>query len=484
MSSVPNNTEKTYSVVETQKQLIITDESTKGRILDIQKALSSAKDITCYTDRSLSKNKGGKSCLNEVRMGIGLVLESTDFSGRLLDFDARIEGPASSTRPELWAILMALELAPSFSRLQIFTDSASAIAAIKLYLLDKWGKKVKTLKNQDILQVITDKCNGKQIQFTLFKVAAHSGIALNERADKLAKKGTNKGTPLRINTAFLQRNVNYMWDNNSLDINIKDFGKTERNVNCAKRRITSHEELTYEETRGIQIKKCIICKRAIEDTLHPFECGNYNRVLRNKVIEKLAIIGKNQGSKFEKSEIVKNFRNENFMKIDTGRQLRGTIESDRFSFVDITRGLSYRHMEKKIKAYIITGKDKIQIIQLQIFNYLRELMKTKWMERCQMVLAWEKEEGIEGKSKWKQKKRKEINKRKQIPNGEYADTKAKLENENFAKRWLVRRDNNNNNNNNNNRSEGMGDNNNNNNNNNNRSEGTNDDEEPMMMKNQ
>ncbi|RHZ82034.1 hypothetical protein Glove_114g220 [Diversispora epigaea] len=90
-------------------------------------------------------------------------------------------------------------------------------------------------------------------------------------------------------------------------------------------------------------------------------------------------------------------------------------------------------------------------------------MKTKWMERCQMVLAWEKEEGIEGKSKWKQKKRKEINKRKQIPNGEYADTKAKLKRGEWRK---------------------CGDNNNNNNNNNNRSEGTNDDEEPTMMKNQ
>ncbi|RHZ86915.1 hypothetical protein Glove_42g82 [Diversispora epigaea] len=382
-------------VTETQKHLIITDENTRGRILDLQKALSFSKEINCYTDGSLSNNMGKESCVDGVKMGIGVVMEPVEHSGRPLDFNARIEGPASSTRPELWAILMALDLAPNFSRLQVFTDSASAIAAIKSYLLDKWGKKTKSLKNQDVLQAIKDKCNGKQIQFTLFKVTAHSGIVLNERADKLAKTGANKGALLRINPYFLQRNINYTWANNSLDINIKDFGKRERKVNwhvqwrtqyrvvkwCNKhiskdtdwkmtlklihgtkmssgftddrdrKRRTFNLKILNDELpvmRNLHMRKpevyktdtCVICKQTKEDTLHPFECGQYNRILRDKIIEQIARIGKNQGSKFAKAEIVKNFRKENFMKIDVGRQLRGTIESDRFSFIDIHQELN------------------------------------------------------------------------------------------------------------------------------------------------
>ncbi|RHZ50690.1 hypothetical protein Glove_493g4 [Diversispora epigaea] len=337
---------------------------------------------------------------------------------------------------------LSISINPSFLFSNIYFSDT--ISAIKSFLLDRWGRKTRSLKNQDILQAITDKCNGKQIHFSLFKVAAHSGIILNEKADKLAKTGANKGSLLRINTAFLQRNVNFTWNNDSLDINIKDFCKRERKVDwyvkwrtqyrvvkwCNKhisretdwkltlkliqgtkmstgftddgdqKNRTFNIKILNDELpvlRNLHMRKpevyksdiCIICKQGKEDTLHPFEY---------KIIEKLAIIGKNQGSKFTKSDIIKNFRAENFMKIDMGRQTR--------------------------------GKNKIEDIQFQIFTYLRELMKLKWSERCQMVLAWEKENKIEGSNKRKHNGKGNKEGKKRVPNGEYIDIKNIL-----VKQW-------------------------------------------------
>ncbi|RHZ77265.1 hypothetical protein Glove_183g95 [Diversispora epigaea] len=139
----------------------------------------------------------------------------------------------------------------------------------------------------------------------------------------------------------------------------------------------------------------VICSQKKEDTLHPFECKGYDQIIRKKLIQQLAIIGINHGSKKEKSEIVKAFQKESFLKIDIGRQIRGIIESDHFSFVDMLKDLVYKYMGNKIKTIITPDTGKGKEILKQTFNFLKTLMKLKWTERCSLILKWETENKID-----------------------------------------------------------------------------------------
>ncbi|RHZ50283.1 hypothetical protein Glove_502g39 [Diversispora epigaea] len=449
------------SVYGTHKNLLVQEGSTEKKINDLKAELSQYAQIVFYTDGSLLKNQeqgNQKEKRGEDRMGIGLAISPEGYDERILDFSARITGLASSSRAELWAILMALEIAPSNTKIKIYTDSASAIAAIKRFMVDNKRKKAKNLKNPNVLQAISDKCNGKRIIFELNKVEAHTGVFLNEKADSLAKEGANSNSWIKINPEFLQRRVNFEWENQSIDTDIKEFSKREQkinwyvnwrtqykvikwcNQNIAKEtnwKLTQHyihgtkisSKITDKEdnsNRTFNIKvlndelpvlknlhlrkpdvyssdQCIICKKEKEDSLHPFVCQGYDNIIRNKLIQQLAIIGINQGSKKKKTELVAALQKESFMKIDVGRKLRGIVESDHFSLIDMIRGLVYKHMQNKIKTIIIADTNKVKEIQKQILSFLRLIMKKQWEERCKLFLKWEKENEISGSNKRKYK---------------------------------------------------------------------------------
>ncbi|RHZ81620.1 hypothetical protein Glove_117g303 [Diversispora epigaea] len=180
------------------------------------------------------------------------------------------------------------------------------------------------------------------------------------------------------------------------------------NEDCNNR--TFNQKILFDELpvlRNLNIRKpeiykqktCVMCNKDIEDTLHPFICNNFNTFLREKYIEHIALIGKNYGSQKSKTNIIKAYRHENFLKIDMGRQLRGTINSDQFNFIDIMRGLSYKHMSQKIKSHVISDIQIIKDIQFKIYNYLRKLMKQRWTERCSTFLEWEKRQNISKENK-------------------------------------------------------------------------------------
>ncbi|RHZ81198.1 hypothetical protein Glove_123g91 [Diversispora epigaea] len=343
---------KDTSVYTTHKNLLIKEEIMEKKINKLQAELSHYTQITFYTDGSLLTNQKGER--GEDKMGIGLAISPEGYDERILEFSARVTGPASSTRAELWAILMALELAPPNKKIKIYTDSASAIAAIKRFMVDKWGRKIKDLKNPNVLQAISDKCNGKRIIFELNKVEAHAGVFLNEKADHLAREGAD-----------------------------------------------SQEK---------------------ENSLHPFKCQGYDSTITNKLIQQLAIIGINQGSKKKKAELVVALQKESFMRIDVGRKLRGTVESDHFSLVDMMRGLVYKHMRNRIKTIITTDTNKVKEIQKQILSFLKNILKRKWEERCDLFLKWEKENEIHRLDKRENK----VGKESRITNHYYKSIKETL----------------------------------------------------------
>ncbi|RHZ81569.1 hypothetical protein Glove_117g429 [Diversispora epigaea] len=334
---------------------------------------------------------------------------------------------------------MVLEITSPNTKIKIYTDSASAIAAIKRFMTDRWEKKTKDLKNPNVLQAISDKCNGKQITFELNKVEAHTGVFLNERADNLTKIGAKGNSLVEINLEEQQISwyVNWRtqyrvvkWNNKNI-ARETDWNLTRKLIHGTKisSRVTSNEDrdnrtfnikILNDELpvlRNLHLRKpeiyksdlCIICKQKREDTLHPFECKDYNAVLRGKVIQHLAILGINHGSNKTKKDIVAAFQKERFLKIDEGRQIRGTIESDHFSFVDMIRGLTYKYMRNKIKTMIISDSEKVKKIQEQLFNFLRNVMKLKWAERCNVILKWEKENEISGIDKKGRSKEKKVN---------------------------------------------------------------------------
>ncbi|RHZ71756.1 hypothetical protein Glove_253g60 [Diversispora epigaea] len=453
---------KNNSIHETHKNILRKEPSLKKYINELQAKISHCRQISFYTDGSLTNKKEQDHQLvpGESRMGIGIVISPEGHDEGILDFSARVTGSASSTRAELWAILMVLEITPPNKKIKIYTDSASAIAAIKRFMTDRWGKKTKDLKNPNVLQAISDKCNGKQIIFELNKVEAHSGVFLNERADNLAKIGAKGNLLVEINPESLQRKVNYEWKSQSFDTDIKEFAKREQQINWyvnwrtqyrvlihgtkISSRVTSNEDrdnrtfnikilndelpvLQNLHLRKPEIYKsdlCIICKQKKKDTFHPFECKDYNAIIRRKVIQHLAILGINHESSKTKKDIVTTFQKERFLKIDEGRQIRGTIESDHFSFIDMIRGLTYKYMKNKIKTAIISDSEKVNKIQEQLFNFLRNVMKLKWAERCNVILKWEKENEISEIDKKEKSKQKKAN--NNIVNSHYKTIKETL----------------------------------------------------------
>ncbi|RHZ87399.1 hypothetical protein Glove_36g11 [Diversispora epigaea] len=444
--------QKDSTVSMMHKHILITESTLDKEIKELQMKVAQYTQINFYTDGSLLTYKeqdNQREGQGETRMGIGVVINPRGYDEGIMKMSARITGPASSTRAELWAILMALEMSPSNSKIKIYTDSASAIAAIKRFMTNRWGKKTKDLKNSNVLQAIANKCNGKRIIFDLVKVEVHAGIFLNERTDFLAKKGAREDQLAEINPRFLQRKINYEWNNMSIDTDIKEFSKREQKINWYVKWRTQYRvvkwcnqhitretdwKLTQQILQGTKISSrftnnkdsndrtfrckvlnnelpvlrnlhmrkpdlyssdlCVICSQKKEDMLHPFECKGYDQIIRKKLIQQLAIIGINHGSKKEKSEIVKAFQKESFLKIDIGRQIRGIIESDHFSFVDMLKGLVYKYMGNKIKIIITPDTGKGKKILKQTFNFLKMLMKLKWTERCSLILKWETENKI------------------------------------------------------------------------------------------
>ncbi|CAB4374579.1 unnamed protein product [Rhizophagus irregularis] len=129
------------------------------------------------------------NCINNedvVVMGAGWILKNTDIS-----FSCGIRFHPSSTRPELLAILTALLVAPSESRIHIHTNSQAAIDGINTInnIISRHGRKFVKLNNYIILFAIYDIITSKRLDIEIHKVKGHSGCHWNDMADAIAKIG-------------------------------------------------------------------------------------------------------------------------------------------------------------------------------------------------------------------------------------------------------------------------------------------------------
>ena len=136
--------------------------------------------ISVYTDGSCSPNPG--------HMGVGMVIRYRDKQIQT----SKYLGFGTNNQAELLAIKGALkvirllhrrDICESDEQVIVFTDSAYCIGVLKQESVPK--------KNVEL--IVSIKLLLKELVNVRFsKVKAHSGIPMNELADKLAKEGVYK----------------------------------------------------------------------------------------------------------------------------------------------------------------------------------------------------------------------------------------------------------------------------------------------------
>lgn len=130
---------------------------------------------------------GSKQIDNKMGYAAMIINKCTDNISRK---SHRIEGPPSSTRPELYAIMAGILNCPTNAKITIFTDSQNAIENInKIFTQSFWNdRQIIKLVNLDIYDLLYKININFKGTLEFVKVKAHTGIKLNEEADQLAKQ--------------------------------------------------------------------------------------------------------------------------------------------------------------------------------------------------------------------------------------------------------------------------------------------------------
>ncbi|KAG9288328.1 hypothetical protein G9A89_021359 [Geosiphon pyriformis] len=161
----------------------------------VQEKLRLRKEIEISTDGSLVKAGS-----NDVREVAAFIIH-----GMEAEFGIAVDETLSSTKTEVKAVLLALEAVPYRCKLTINTDSQ----ALKTSNWHTWNA---------IRAIVRE----KRIDLNMNKVAAHTGMLENEKADKLAKESTNLDT---VRWVYNAKEIAYipLCRRIELDLNIRHF---------------------------------------------------------------------------------------------------------------------------------------------------------------------------------------------------------------------------------------------------------------------
>lgn len=141
------------------------------------------KEVTIYTDGSSLKNPGPSGCASV------LIYEGKE---KELQNGYKL---STNNRMELMAIIQALQALNQKCSVNLYTDSRYAIDGATKWMhgwikRDWKDSKRNPVKNVDLWQEIAKLVNKHNINW--HHVKAHSGVELNERCDKLAKKAAKE----------------------------------------------------------------------------------------------------------------------------------------------------------------------------------------------------------------------------------------------------------------------------------------------------
>ncbi|RHZ77267.1 hypothetical protein Glove_183g17 [Diversispora epigaea] len=460
------NTKENEEEESLNNKVILAPTTTMRQIEQISKDIEEFESFQIYTDGSLTskkerkkkKEKIGKNeqnkgtdetaLLKPRQMGIGVIIQFSTQNQETYtrSIGAKVTGaPISSTRAELWAILLAIKLLPTSANAQLFTDNQASIDAIKTFANPNEKRKTRRYKNPIILGTIRDLTLQKQITIEYIKVKAHKGNKGNNEVDKLAKWGARYGEELSINHQIINRNIMHKWNNNVIDLPIRDIirknSKIEHYIKWTtlNRNIKWNNKFIQRETdwkisfqlihetnitnpitsnidhrnRKFSIKllndelptksllherrpdlytndTCISCNKAKENSLHVFVCKDFINILKKSFIHSLVSETIKVKGERKKQQIIKLLTKNQTFTIDISRQIGIYNQHARFSFIDIIRGLIPKTLKNLLRKFVNDSEAK-HTIQTTFLN-LREQKWEKWLKRCEEFLEWEKEQ--------------------------------------------------------------------------------------------
>ncbi|PKK69723.1 hypothetical protein RhiirC2_712442 [Rhizophagus irregularis] len=205
---------------------LVTPNSLHIPLLKITLSLSSYNNLEFYTDGSLNRE------YETPIMGYGWI-----FTSNLVDnikHSGSCKDWPSSSKAELVAILTSLIVCPPNSNIHIHTDSAACIATFNsLYSPKLTARQFQKLNNCTLWNTIKHIINTLKLKVSLFKVKVHSGHALNDAADLLAKNGILSKDFFQINIQYLPTQRCHLTFNDSIII--------DRNIRKSVKRIINFQ---------------------------------------------------------------------------------------------------------------------------------------------------------------------------------------------------------------------------------------------------
>jgi ribonuclease HI len=139
--------------------------------------------VIVYTDGSLKRKQMGSAGIIEYTTNDGTTKKITQTC-------KPTPSNPSSTKGELMAIYMVAKSAPKHVPLHIHCDSQAAINAIKAMTDNPTQREKIKICDYPLVEAIVHEFHQFTITPKLIKVRAHTGIELNEEADKAAKMAT------------------------------------------------------------------------------------------------------------------------------------------------------------------------------------------------------------------------------------------------------------------------------------------------------
>ncbi|CAB5383282.1 unnamed protein product [Rhizophagus irregularis] len=177
----------------------------KQKLFDSRKILydSNVEDFVCYTDGSI------KDITKEyVSATFGTTFYNLSLQ-KILELISSYNNWISSTRAEIFALLITLLIAPSNSNLTVYTDSASVISnfeKFKFYNFTLVTRQIFKISNNNILwKIIMDIIKENNLSVSIFKVNAHTDDSLNNYVNNivsLAHNDQNLGINLNYNNFY------------------------------------------------------------------------------------------------------------------------------------------------------------------------------------------------------------------------------------------------------------------------------------------
>ncbi|GBB90714.1 hypothetical protein RclHR1_17780001 [Rhizophagus clarus] len=343
-------------------------------------------------------------------MGAGWIVKNTE-----IDFTCGITYFPSSTRLELLAILTALLTVPINNNTHIYTDSQLAIDSINnmLQLKGIIERKLFKQNNYILLYAIVDLGYIKKINLILYKVKGHSGCIWNDKADKLAKKGSelaleneDRIVDLELilnnnaiyeanwsynkywNDIFIDRHKNWYWDAhwetikrvNHFNCNsFKTNGELIHIIKCQNNLLLTIDNLKHRLNIYNNLL-CSMCNKEEETLKHLTICEGTQEnfeVIENQIIIKILKIIKKHNSK-------NNISYNELKKILFKYKDEVTSELKEKNRVELTRGLISSSIMMNLQQKISRKLNKI--IANKTINLFHKFFRSiLWKQYCEKM---------------------------------------------------------------------------------------------------